>query len=58
MAEAFLRLRSFASVDTYRYIGLGSVYFADFSIFHSVCGFSDMISVEDTSVATIQERSN
>lgn len=56
MAEAFLRLRSFASVDTYRYVGLGSVYFADFNVFHSVCGFSDMISVEDASDRTIQKR--
>jgi hypothetical protein len=47
MAESFLRLRPFGSVETYRYVGMGSVYFADFSLFHAVCGFETMVSIED-----------
>lgn len=56
MAETFLRLRPFGSVETYRYVGMGSVYFSDFSLFHTVCGFDPMISLEGADDATIQSR--
>ena len=56
MAEAFLRLRSFAAVETYRYVGMGSVYFADFAVFHATCGFQTMVSIEDVGDPTVQER--
>lgn len=56
MAEAFLRLRPFGSVETYRYIGMGSVYFSDFSLFHTVCGFDPMISLEGAEDSTVQSR--
>jgi hypothetical protein len=56
MAEAFLRLRHFASVESYRYVGLGSVYFSDFSLFHAICGFESMVSIEDEDDPTIQAR--
>jgi hypothetical protein len=56
MAEAFLRLRPFGSVETYRYIGMGSVYFSDFSLFHGLCGFDPMISLEGTEDTKVQER--
>jgi hypothetical protein len=56
MAEAFLRLRPFGSVETYRYIGMGSVYFSDFSLFHTVCGFDPMISLEGAEDVTVQNR--
>lgn len=56
MSEAFLRLREFASLESYRYIGMGSVYFSDFSLFHSACGFETMISIEDISDPIVQER--
>jgi hypothetical protein len=46
MAEAFLRLRAFGSVESYRYVGMGSVYFSDFSLFNSICGFESMVSIE------------
>jgi len=46
MAEAFLRLRGFSMVESYRYVGMGSVYFSDFSLFHDICGFQQMISIE------------
>jgi hypothetical protein len=56
MAEAFLRLRPFGAVETYRYVGMGSVYFADFAVFHAVCGFETMVSIEDVEDPTVQER--
>jgi hypothetical protein len=56
MAEAFLRLRPFGSVETYRYVGMGSVYFSDFSLFHALCGFDPMISLEGTDDAKVQNR--
>jgi hypothetical protein len=56
MAEAFLRLRGFGSVESYRYVGMGSVYFADFSLFHSICGFESLVSIEDESDLTKQLR--
>jgi hypothetical protein len=56
MAEAFLRLRPFGAVETYRYVGLGSVYFSDFALFHAVCGFDTMISIEDAQDAVIKRR--
>jgi hypothetical protein len=56
MAEAFLRLREFGAVESYRYVGMGSVYFSDFALFHSVCGFESMVSIEDVSDPTVQQR--
>jgi hypothetical protein len=56
MAEAFLRLRSFGSVESYRYVGMGSVYFSDFALFHSICGFETMISIEEEGDPIKQER--
>lgn len=45
MVEAFRRLR-FGSLESYQYIGLGSVYFSDFSLIHRTLGISTMISIE------------
>lgn len=33
-------------VPQYRYIGLGSIWFTDFSLMHRVAGITDMISIE------------
>lgn len=56
MAEAFLRLRPFAAVETYRYVGMGSVYFSDFALFHAMCGFETMISIEGAQDPTVKRR--
>lgn len=56
IAEAFLRLRAFGAVESYRYVGMGSVYFSDFALFHSVCGFETMVSIEDSSDPKVQDR--
>ncbi len=56
LAEAFLRLREFGAIESYRYVGMGSVYFSDFSVFFPACGFQSMISIEDCTDPTIQKR--
>ena len=56
MADAFLRLRPFGSVESYRYVGMGSVYFADFTLFHTVCGFTSLVSIEEAEDELTQNR--
>jgi hypothetical protein len=56
MADAFLRLRPFGSIESYRYVGMGSVYFADFMLFHTVCGFTNLVSIEDAPDQQTQNR--
>lgn len=56
MAEIFSRLAVFAPLSEYRYVGMGSVYFSDFALFHSVCGFGDMVSIEGTEDTRIKRR--
>lgn len=45
MCEAFRRLR-FGRLEDYHYIGLGSVYFSDFALFHRSLGIRRMTSIE------------
>ena len=45
MVDAFRRLR-FASPESYQYVGLGSVYFSDFSLLHKSIGVTKMVSIE------------
>lgn len=45
MVEAFRRLR-FASIESYQYVGLGSVYFSDFSLIHRSLGITKLVSIE------------
>lgn len=45
MVEALRRLR-FGRLEDYHYIGLGSVYFADFALFHRALGIRRMTSIE------------
>lgn len=56
IAEYFLRLRAFGKVEDYRYVGLGSVYFSDFALYHNVCGFNSMVSIEGVEDVTIKKR--
>jgi hypothetical protein len=46
MNEALLRLAVLAPLSTYRYVGFGSEFFNDFSLFHQALGVRDMISIE------------
>ena len=56
LAEAFNRLSKFAPVNSYRYIGMGSLYFSDFILFHRSLGFQKMISIEAEEKEPQQER--
>jgi hypothetical protein len=45
MIDAFRKLR-FSNIESYQYIGLGSVYFSDFSLVHRALGIGKLISIE------------
>lgn len=47
LAESFRRLLHFADPADYAYIGMGSLYFSDFNLFHRSLGFKTMVSIED-----------
>jgi hypothetical protein len=46
LCEAFRRLYPFGKLETYRYIGFGSIYFSDFILFHRALGINNMLSIE------------
>jgi hypothetical protein len=46
LRDIFRRLRPFGQVEDYEYIGLGSVWFSDFLLFHRSLGIKSMISIE------------
>lgn len=48
LSEAFRCLTSFGRLNSYRYVGFGSVFFSDFKILHRSLGITPMISIEDT----------
>lgn len=56
LAEAFRRLNHFQEVQEYTYVGMGSLYFADFSLFHRSLGFERMISIENTTAEASKKR--
>ncbi|CAM5533358.1 O-methyltransferase [Streptomyces viridochromogenes] len=56
MAEVVSRIAGLTTVSDMRYVGLGSVYFADFSTFHRRLGFREMHSIEDVSDPDIRQR--
>lgn len=47
LVETLSRLAPFAPVSTYRYVGMGSIYFADFALVHRALGINTMISIEE-----------
>ena len=56
LAEAFRKLTEFGRLDSYRYVGFGSLYFTDFVLFHKMLGFKSMMSIEGESDKNKQER--
>lgn len=56
LGEMLRRLAEFARLDSYRYIGFGSLYFSDFTLFHRLLGFNSMISIENATDPTIKRR--
>jgi hypothetical protein len=51
LGEILRRLRPFQPVEDYVYVGFGSVWFTDFSLFHRTLGIRDMLSIERQSEA-------
>ena len=46
LCEMFTRLRVFGSLESYRYVGFGSIWYADCVLFHRTLGIEDIISME------------
>jgi len=46
IAEVIRKLSIFHKIEDYRYIGFGSIYFSDFTLFHKGLGIKNMISIE------------
>ncbi len=46
MAEALARLSVFCRVRSYRYIGMGSTFYSDFTLFHRNLGMAPMFSIQ------------
>ncbi|HUM96818.1 MAG TPA: hypothetical protein PK275_03125 [Chitinophagaceae bacterium] len=46
LCEAMNRLSVISDVKHYQYVGFGSVYFADFTLFHKQLGIQKLISIE------------
>jgi len=46
VVTALARLGPLMSLDNYRYIGMGSIYFSDFQLVHRQLGITDMLSIE------------
>jgi hypothetical protein len=59
ICELMRRLSVFAPIDTYSYIGFGSIFFTDFVLFHRSLGITKMCSIEkDAEVADDAEIQN
>lgn len=46
LLEICSRMSGVQEMSTYRYVGMGSIYFVDFSLFHRTYGIDSMISLE------------
>jgi len=46
MADAFRKLSAFRPISRYQYVGMGSLYFSDFILFHRLLNFRKMVSIE------------
>jgi len=56
ICEALRQLSEFCLVETYRYVGFGSLYFSDFILFHKALNITSMISIEGELDKNIQKR--
>jgi len=56
MAEGLSRLDRLEPLERFRYVGMGSLYFADFSLFHRRLGLAEMHSIEDEDDVALRER--
>lgn len=46
LCEVFRKLHPFEAVERYLYVGMGSLWFTDFILFHRVLGIREMISID------------
>jgi hypothetical protein len=46
LCDIFRCLRPFGSLESYRYLGFGAIYFADFVLVHKSLGLHNMLSME------------
>jgi hypothetical protein len=46
LCEVFRKLTPFQPVEDYLYVGMGSLWFSDFILFHRLLGIRDMISID------------
>lgn len=51
LCELYRRLTPFRRIEDYVYVGFGSIWFSDFSLFHRALGIKKMISIEQTLAA-------
>jgi small nuclear ribonucleoprotein (snRNP)-like protein len=51
ICDSLFALMPFGKLKDYKYIGFGSTYFVDFSLFHKVLHIQDMVSIEKDSHA-------
>ncbi|MFK4808659.1 O-methyltransferase [Devosia sp. ZW T5_3] len=58
LCDVFRRLWPFGAVENYLYVGFGSVWFSDFTIFHRALGIRDMISIEQAAGAAKRIEAN
>ena len=56
--EALAQLNSLEPVHSYRYIGMGSIFFKDFLLVHRRLGISDMVTIEGEDTAVQRVRFN
>lgn len=46
LCELFRKLHPFQPVERYLYVGMGSLWFSDFTLFHRLLGIKEMISID------------
>jgi len=56
LVEAFRRLSEFGALNSYQYVGMGSLFFTDFTLVHRSLGIESLISIEDTSDPAVKAR--
>jgi hypothetical protein len=56
ISDVVARLARLTAVSEMTYVGLGSVYFADFSAFHRRLGFTEMHSIENVQDTDVRRR--
>ncbi len=58
LCDIFRRLTHFQPVETYRYVGFGSVWFSDFVLFHRALGIRNMLSIEQAKQSQLRFEAN